>query len=146
MDGIDRAILEELKRHGRVSASEISKNVNLSVPAVAERIRTMEGAGVIRGYTALLDRRKTGAGLLAFVFVNLDRTEHVDAFRREAVLFPCVMECHHTAGVYDYLLKVALEDTAALERFLTDGLKRIPGVAATNTIITLATLKEAPNP
>lgn len=85
MDGIDRAILEELKRHGRVSASEISKNVNLSVPAVAERIRKMEGAGVIRGYTALLDRRKTGAGLLAFVFVNLDRTEHVDAFSSHSI-------------------------------------------------------------
>ncbi len=142
VDIIDTAILEALKENGRASASELSKKVRLSVPAVAERIRKLEQNGIIRQYTVKIDRYQTGERLLAFIFVNIDTTMHIDNFRNQIIRHAYVLECHHVAGAYDYLLKVALPDTQALESFLTDTLKKIDGVSGSNTIITLTTLKE----
>ena len=142
MDSTDRAILSLLKQNARASASEISKRVSLSVPAVSERIKKLEQSGVIRQYTVRLDRQLTGEKLVAFIFVNLDKTESITPLRETIVTYPCVLECHHVAGPYDYLLKVAVEDTQALENFLTQTLKKMGGVAGSNTIISLAALKE----
>lgn len=145
MDEIDSAILNELKQNGRASASEISKRVSLSVPAVGERIRKMEQAGTIQKYTVRLNRQQLGQHLLAFIFVNIDKNENIEPFREAIVQFSCVLECHHVAGEYDYLLKVAATDTQALEVFLSQSLKKISGVVRSNTIITLITLKEEIN-
>ncbi len=145
MDTIDQEILNELKINGRASASEISKKVNLSVPAVAERIRKLEQAGIIEQYTVKIDRQKTEQNLLAFIFVSIDGTDNTETFRKKIVRYPSVLECHHVAGSYDYFLKVVAKDTAALEDFLTTSLKKINGVANSNTIISLATLKEELN-
>ena len=145
MDATDYAILNELKRNGRASASEISKQVNLSIPAVAERIRKMEQAEVIQQYTVKINRDKIGKRLLAFIFVNIDKTENIDNFKHAIVPHDCVLECHHVAGTYDYLLKVVTEDTQALEDFLSKILKKIKGVSISNTIIALITLKEKIN-
>ncbi|HPF86664.1 MAG TPA: Lrp/AsnC family transcriptional regulator [Candidatus Limiplasma sp.] len=142
MDIIDAAILDALKENARASASQISKQVNLSVPAVAERIRKLESAGIIRGYTVRLDREKTGKPLLAFMLVNIDGTENIRGFRDAMLRQSDVLECHHVAGVQDYLLKVAAENMGALEAFISQTLKTIPGVAATNTMISLLPLKE----
>lgn len=145
MDGIDIAIVNQLKQNGRASSSEISKKVNLSVPAVAERIRKLEQAGIIEQYTIRINRLKTNQKLLTFIFINIDKTDNIDNFRRTIVQYDCVLECHHIAGAYDYLLKVVLEDTQALENFLSKTLKKITGVINSNTIITLTTLKEKIN-
>ncbi len=145
MDAIDYAILNELKVNGRASASEISKKVNLSIPAVAERIRKLEQTEVIRQYTIKINRDKIEKRLLAFIFININKTEDIDNFRNVIVQHNCVLECHHVAGTYDYLLKVIVEDTKALENFLSKTLKKIKGVSCSNTIISLITLKEEIN-
>lgn len=145
MDEIDYAILNELKNNGRASASEISRKVNLSIPAVAERIKKLEQAEVIQQYTIKINRDKIEKRLLAFIFINIDKTEDIDNFRRVIVQHNCVLECHHVAGTYDYLLKVITEDTQGLENFLSKTLKKIKGVSSSNTIITLITLKEEIN-
>jgi Lrp/AsnC family leucine-responsive transcriptional regulator len=145
MDKIDEAILEVLKENGRASASEISRRVQLSVPAVAERIRKLEQSEVIRQYTVKINRDKIEKRLLAFIFVNIDKTENIEPFRKAIIQYKDVLECHHVAGNYDYLLKVALEDTRALELFLSKKLKKIPGVSGSNTVIALGTLKEEIN-
>ncbi len=140
MDNTDLAILEALKRNARASASQIGEAVSLSVPAAAARIRKLEENGVILQYTVRLNRSKTGRGLTAFVFVSV-RSDCIDTFRETTVLFPQVLECHHIAGEYDYLLKVAATDTSALESFLRT-LKKQDGILRSNTVITLTTLKE----
>lgn len=145
MDAIDSAILSELKGNARASASEIGRKVNLSVPAVAERIRKLETAGVIRQYTVRVDRAKAGKSLTAFILVSIAGTQHTQAFRDAVTRQPFVLECHHMAGAYDYLLKVAAEDTQALDVIITRTLKTLPGVAGTNTMIALSTLKEELN-
>lgn len=145
MDEIDIGIISELKKNGRASASEISRRISLSIPAVAERIRKLEQAGIIEEYTIKINRIKTDNKLMAFIFVNIDKNENIDNFRTEIVKYNCVLECHHVAGEYDYLLKVVLEDTRALEHFLSSILKKINGVISSNTIISLITLKEEMN-
>lgn len=145
MDSMDDAIIKMLKENGRASASAIAKRVNLSVPAVLDRIRKLSQAGIIEGYTVKLNRANTGRRLLAFVFVRVCGNECIQIFRELVVQFDCVLECHHMAGEYDYLLKVSVADTAELEHFLASRLKTIKGVAETNTMIALATLKEEIN-
>lgn len=145
MDVIDSAILNELKANSRASVSEISKRVNLSVPAVAERIRKLEQAKIIQQYTIKINRSKLSKRLLAFILVDINNTAEIDNFRAVIIRHDCVLECHHVAGEYDYLLKVVTEDTQALENFLSSTLKKAAGVASSNTIIALMTLKEELN-
>jgi len=83
--------------------------------------------------------------LLAFVFVNIDGTENTEEFRKTVVLYDSVLECHHVAGEYDYLLKIIVEDTKSLEQFISHTLKKIKGVAKSNTIIVLSSQKESLN-
>ena len=145
MDSIDSKIIEVLKENSRVTTSEISKKVSLSIPAVAERIRKMEESNIIESFTIKVNREKINQRLLAFIFVNIDKTENIEDFRKSIVNFSSVLECHHVAGEYDYLLKVLVEDTKALEYFLSTKLKKIKGVLKSNTIIVMSSLKESIN-
>lgn len=142
MDLIDAKILEALNKNGRSTASEISKKVNLSVPAVSERIRKLEESHIIEQYTVKINRKKMGYKLLAIIFVNIDHAMNIQSFRKAIIHFSEVIECHHMAGEYDYMLKVLVEDTDKLESFLSEQLKSIKGVQKSNTLIVLSTLKE----
>jgi len=145
MDAIDRDILEVMKVNGRATASEISRKVNLSVPAVSERIRKLEDSKIIEQYTIRVNRENMGYKLLAMIFVNIDQTENLENFRKIITNMEEVLECHHLAGEYDFMLKVLLKDTAELEHFLSNRVKLIKGVKKSNTLIALTTLKEEIN-
>lgn len=142
MDHIDEKILVILKKNGKASATEISKIVELSIPAVSERIRKMEHNGIIEGYGAKISRRKTGYNVTAFIMVNLERSGEDDEFRQNVVGFQEVLECHHVVGAFDYLLKVLVKTPDDLEHFLMDKLNEIPTVASSQTFMCLSTLKE----
>ena len=142
MDQIDEKILRILKRNGKASATEISRVVGLSIPAVSERIRKMEHSGIIEGYGAKISRRKTGYNVTAFIMVNLERSGDVEEFRQKIVEFQQVLECHHVVGAFGYLLKVLVKTPDDLEHFLMDELNEIPTVASSQTFMCLSTLKE----
>lgn len=142
MDHIDEKILVILKKNGKASATEISKIVGLSIPAVSERIRKMEHNGIIEGYGVKISRRKTGYNVTAFIMVNLERSGEDDEFRQNVVGFQEVLECHHVVGAFDYLLKVLVKTPDDLEHFLMDKLNEIPTVASSQTFMCLSTLKE----
>lgn len=142
MDAVDEQIIRMLKENGRVTHSEIGKRIHLSLPAVSERIRKLEAGGWIDGYTVRLNRETMGRSLLAFLFVTLDRPEHIATFRSAMKEEEAVLECHHLAGEFDYLLKIAVPNTRALETLLSERIKTIPGVVKTNTMIALHTVKE----
>lgn len=142
MDQIDEKILRILKRNGKASATEISRVVGLSIPAVSERIRKMEHSGIIEGYGAKISRRKTGYNVTAFIMVNLERSGDVEEFRQKIVEFQQVLECHHVVGAFDYLLKVLVKTPDDLEHFLMDELNEIPTVVSSQTFMCLSTLKE----
>ena len=141
MDNIDLQIIRLLKKNSRITSSEISKNINLSIPAVSERIRKLEACGFIEQYTVKLNRTKLDLNLMALIYVNVD-SQHLSMFRKKIVTYDSVLECHHIAGEFDYVLKVVVKDTASLEKFITEALKKNLSVSKTNTIIVLSTLKE----
>ena len=145
MDSIDLDILEVMKLNGRATASEISRKVNLSVPAVSERIKKLEESKVIEQYTVKVNREQMGYRLMSIIFVNMDQTELTENFKTAVMQMDEVLECHHLAGEYDFMLKVLLKDTAELEYFLSSRIKMIKGVKKSNTLIVLTTLKETLN-
>ncbi|WP_322907015.1 Lrp/AsnC family transcriptional regulator [Paenibacillus campi] len=141
MDELDRRIVELLRRNGRMSSSDIGKEIHLSVPAVTERIRKLEQQGVIEQFTVRLNPKALGRYCTVFILVNVQGYEETEQFRRAIIQSEYVLECNHIAGEYDYLLKVALPDIEALEHFISRTLKATYGVIRTNTIFSLSQLK-----
>lgn len=145
MDKIDAKLIQLLSEDSRATATDLSEKVNLSIPAVSERIRNLEKSGLVEQFTVRVNREMVGYKLMAFIFVNINQVEYIDDARAAITALEEVIECHHMAGQYDYLLKVLLEDTKELETFVSDKLKRIQGVSATNTMISLSSIKDVIN-
>lgn len=142
MDRIDMEILELLKINSRVTVSDVSKKINLSIPAVSDRMKKLEEKGVIQQYTTILSRKEMGYGILAFIFVSIERTESAAIFKEKIQNFKHVLECHHIAGEFDYLLKVTAKDTEDLETFITEDLKEVASVYKSRTNIVFSSMKE----
>ncbi|MCC0646522.1 Lrp/AsnC family transcriptional regulator [Clostridioides sp. ZZV13-5731] len=145
MDEIDLKIINSLKKNSRASTSEISRQVNLSIPAVSERIKKIEQSNIIQKYTIQINREKTKYKLLAFIFINTDLSKSIEEFKKTILEYDIVLECHHISGEYDYLIKVLAEDTNELEEFIAITLKKIRGIQKANTTIVLSTIKEEIN-
>jgi len=146
LDAIDRRILRELQREGRVSNVELSRRVALSPTPCLERVRRLERSGFITGYHAHLDPAKLGAGLTVFVQILLDRTtpDVFEQFARTVRELPQVVECHMVAGGFDYLLKLRLADMQAYRACLGDELTTLPGVLQTHTYMVMEQVKQVP--
>lgn len=144
MDDIDVHILEILKGNARLSISEISKRVNMSVPAVSERLKKLETSGIIEQYTVLISSRKLKKDLTAFMFISIERNKSVTEFLNVIKASKDVLECHYIAGDYDYLLKIVTENTMTLEALLNK-IKSVGGIQKTKTVIVLSTKKNNPS-
>lgn len=140
MDSVDAAIVKILQDNSRSSLSEISSAVNLSIPAVSERIRKMEASGIIRQYTAILDPVLMKKDLTAIMFISLERPKFNDAFIDFVRGQDEILECHYLAGDFDYALKVVTENTKSLESLL-NRIKSVQGIQKTRTIVILSTIK-----
>jgi Lrp/AsnC family leucine-responsive transcriptional regulator len=143
MDATDRKIVDLLQSDGRATQQEIARKVGLSQPSVADRIRKLEEAKVIVGYTARVDPRALGHDITAFIGVSIEHPKHFETFARRVLAMPEVLECHRVAGTESYLLKVRTRTTGTLDRLLVGELRVIPGVSSTQTTIVLASVKES---
>ncbi len=143
LEEIDRQILEELQRNGRISNVELARRINLSPPAALARTKRLEEEGYIRDYTAILDRDRVGFDMLCFVSISLQMHQYseVERFRGKIEEMPEVLECYHVTGEFDYLLKVVIQNRKDLERFVVKRLTPIPGVARIYTSMVLTELK-----
>ena len=125
-----------------MSQAEIAKAVGLTAPSVNERIRKLERAGYIRGYVALLDDKKLGHDITAFVEVFVEHPKFEKEFIQAVEGLDEVLECHHITGEFSLLLKIKVADMAAFRRLLIEELNMIRGVRQTRTVMVLATAKE----
>lgn len=130
LDAVDREILKELTRDGRVSFTDLAARVQLSANAVAERVRRLERAGVIRGYAAELNRNALGLGLEAYIDVKLRADTPADRFESAIERIPGVVQMILTTGSSDYTLRVACSDQADLVR-LVESLRAAVPIAET---------------
>jgi Lrp/AsnC family transcriptional regulator, leucine-responsive regulatory protein len=117
LDAVNRAILEELQRDARLSMAELGRRVNLSPPAVAERVQRLEREGVIRGYHAEIDPTKLGYTVAAVVRVA-PATRQLEKIRQVARDTPQVVECHRITGEDCFFLKLHLRSIDELEPLL----------------------------
>jgi DNA-binding Lrp family transcriptional regulator len=144
LDRIDRAILAELQRNGRLSNRELAEHVHLSESACLRRVRTLEEAGVIDRYAALVNQAKVGLPGNVFVSITLNRQEQADlaAFEEAVQAVPEVMECYLMTGQQDYLLRVVVSDPADFERLHSQHLTRLPGVARVQSSFALRLVRK----
>ena len=120
IDRIDRKILRELQKDGRLANVELAKRVGLSPTPCLERVKKLEDEGFIRGYHAHLNPSRLQAGLLVFVEIRLVRTSHdvFEAFKQAVVSLPQVLECHLVSGDFDYLINARVADMVAYRELL----------------------------
>ncbi len=132
-----------LQENAKLSQAEVARAVGLTAPSVNERIRKLERGGAIRAYVAILDERKVGHEIAAFVEVFIEHPKFELEFIRSVQPLDEVLECHHITGEYSFLLKVRVTDMNAFRRLLIEKLNTVQGVRQTRTLMVLATAKES---
>ncbi len=141
LDEIDRKLLGALQEDAKISLQKLGDRVGLSAPSVMERVRKLESAGIITGYHALVDARKVGLDVSAFIGVAITNPKQLAAFEGWVDSVPQILECHHVTGGHTLLLKVKTRNTRALEQLISR-IRSLDGVAGTETMIVLSTHAE----
>jgi Lrp/AsnC family leucine-responsive transcriptional regulator len=138
LDEADLHLLDALQRNARSTFAELGSLVGLRPPAVHDRVKRLEARGYIRGYSARIDPRKLGLGLIAFVSAYTTADVNYERFSAAVAALPEVAEIHSVAGEESFMLKVVTRSTAHLDEFLSR-LKAVPGIGRTKTTIVLST-------
>jgi len=145
MDRTDLKILRELQLNGRLTNQELAQRVNLSPSPCLRRVRALEHAGVIQGYTAIVDQRACGLPITVFIRVTLERhdTATVAEFERRVREIDEIMDCFLMTGQRDYLMRVVTAGLEDYEHFVRDVLHEIPGIASIDTSFAYGVVKHA---
>lgn len=143
VDALDRAILRHLQADGRLTNVELAERVRLSPSQCLRRVRSLERAGVIRGYHAEIDPASVGRGFEVTVHVELTLKDRatVEAFEAGIAALDEVVECRRMFGLPDYVVRVAVADQAAYEAFYMNELAELPGLARVNSQFTMKMVK-----
>lgn len=146
LDAVDRRIVRELMSDGALTNVALAKRVGLSAPPCLRRVRALEDAGVIQGYTALIDEKQLGFELTAFALVGLHNQAEQDlrAFENRVLGWPMVREAHMLSGESDYILKCVAPDLSSFQDFLLKELTAAPNVASVKTNLAIRRAKLVP--
>jgi len=144
LDDIDKQIIALLQENARISNREIAKKVGLTASPTIERVKRLEREGVIKSYTAVLEKEKVGKGMTVFVKVTLSvhQMSLLDEFIEAIQGIPEILSCYHTTGQSDFLLHVVATDIADYEHLLRDKLTTLPDVQRLETTMVLRAIKE----
>lgn len=145
LDARDLQIVRALQDDGRLSNLDLAQRVNLSPSPCLRRVRLLEEAGVIRGYSADVDPRALGLNVTAFIRITLTRhdREAVARFESRVRDIDEILDCHLLTGEADYLLRVMVPDLEAYEGFVRNRLHAIPGIASITTSLVYGTVKSS---
>ncbi len=143
MDAVDRRIIAELQRDGRLSNVELAERVGLTPAPCLRRVKRMESEGVIVGYTALINPEAIGRGFEVLVFLDLTRKDRTtfEAFEAAVAALDEVTEVRRMFGLPDYLIRVATASLEGFETFLSTRLGGLPGVGKLDSHITMKLIK-----
>ena len=144
LDGFDHKVLRVLARNGRISITDLAREIGLSKSPTQARVRRLEGEGAIVGYRAMLDPIKLGFNHVAFVEVKLSDTKEkaLQAFNEAVSKVQEIEQAHMIASNFDYLLKVRTSDMEAYRRVLGEKISALPHVASTSTFVAMEAVKE----
>ena len=144
LDAIDLRILAALQSNARISNVDLAKLAGLSPTPCLRRIRRLEEAGVIAGYSARLDREKAGLSMTVFVHISLENRDpkHVEKFHRAVAPIPEVVTYHALTGQHDFLLEVVVSDWRRFTELMLGQLGGLPGVKDIYSTVVLETFKQ----
>lgn len=145
MDDIDRAIIDQLQQHGRLTNLELAERVGLSPSPCLRRVRQLEADGVIEGYAAIVNRRAIGRAYEPLVWVTLSEVtrESMTAFESAVDAIDDVVEVMRMMGQPDYLLRIATTDAESFEVLYMDHLARLPHVQTLTSQLAMKTVKRS---
>jgi Lrp/AsnC family leucine-responsive transcriptional regulator len=143
MDEFDRKILLALQKNARVSLTEISKSVHLSLPAVRTRLLKLQDQGYFVSFSAILDPEKFGKGFTCYCLIQLSGHTpfHEEAFKKFIMENQDILECYRITGQYEYLLKIITKSSRYMEEIIKK-IRTVENVINTNTLTVLNALKE----
>ncbi|CAI2798308.1 Lrp/AsnC family transcriptional regulator [Pseudomonas fluorescens group sp.] len=143
LDKVDIAISERLQRDGRLSNVKLAEQLSLSEASCWRKQKRLEECGVIEGYQAILNRRKLGLGVMAFVQISCsDHSEEAtEKFEKIIASAPQVLSCHNTTGEADFLLQIVASDLDSYSRFVEKVLRKLPGVLSIRSNLSLREMK-----
>lgn len=144
MDAIDKKILKNLQRNARMTISDLSADISLSMPAISERLKKLEATGVIKQYTVILDPAALNKHLMALMFIRLENPSHSDSFTHFVKHESEITECFYITGEFDYAMKISTENTHTLELLLTR-IKNQKGILKTQTLVILSAITDNPS-
>lgn len=138
-------LLRELQADGRVTNVELAARTGMSESPCLRRVRALESAGLIQGYTAVLDRRLVGFDVMAYIQINLDQGSAADtrAFLEAVRAEDRIVECHAMSGAHDYLLKVLAHSIDEFSDLTMGKILRYPGVKDVSSALVLKEIKNA---
>lgn len=139
MDQIDKAILESLFIGARISNAELAARVELTPGTCLRRVKKLEEAGIIQGYSAKMDLKKLGLTISSLIFIQLTSTNASDVIEFENAIagISGILSCSVLTGRHDYLLKVVAKDLQAYEVFLKSEIANIPNIVGAESLIVL---------
>ena len=145
LDSTDLAILKELQADGSITNVELARRVGLSAPPCLRRVRSLEDAGVIKSYRALVDPAALGYEVVCFAMVQLaaQGQSELAAFQARVREWPTVRECWTLSGDIDFILKCVAPNLAAFQAFVVE-LTALPNVRNVRTALTLDLVKDEP--
>jgi Lrp/AsnC family leucine-responsive transcriptional regulator len=143
MDDFDRKIITALQKNARISLTELSKVVHLSLPAVRTRLLKLQNEGYFTSFSAILDPEKLGKGFICYCLIQLNGQPLAYDKVLEKIVMENqdILECHRIAGQYEYLLKIITKSSRHMEEILKK-VRALENVINTNTLTVLDTLKE----
>jgi Lrp/AsnC family leucine-responsive transcriptional regulator len=142
LDDTDRGLLARLQQDGGTPYAELGSAVGLSASAVNDRLKRLKAKRILRRIVAEVDPVAVGREFLVFLLVEIGDMRQEQEFKARMTARPEVLECHHIAGDYSYLLKLRLAGPGHFERFLSEQVKNIGGIRRTHSVIALSTVKE----
>lgn len=143
LDQTDIQILQALQNNAKINMKELSEILHISKTPIYERIKRLENDGYIRQYVALVDGKKIGMNLTVFCNVSLaiHNDEHIRQFREDIKDIDEIIECYSIGGVYDFLLKLVVEDLEAYNRFVFEKITKVKGIVKMQSSFVLSEMK-----
>ena len=144
LDKKDRQILKILQKNGRITNAQLALDVGLSPAPTLERVKKLENSGIIDSYHAHLNHAALGLGVSTFVKVTLKghNKESINRFANEIQKVDEVVECHHTTGSADFMLKVVAQDIPAYQELMLESITEIMEINEIESMVILSTLKD----
>jgi Lrp/AsnC family transcriptional regulator, leucine-responsive regulatory protein len=145
LDQSERAILRLLQQDGRLSNVALAERIGLSESPCYRRVRQLEQAGVIRGYAAVVDQRRLGLDVTAFVLVTMEKQPDAatQAFLAAVEAEEHIVECYATSGSHDYLMKVVARTIDHFSELCMQRILKFPGVMHVESSFSLKEVKHS---